>query len=58
MSLEGITPQFFADNPKCNSYNSEMLLSAAQKTVSCVKGGREGGFPQRVRASQHIEGCP
>ena len=33
---KGITPQMFADNLKCNSYDAETLILAAQHTVSKI----------------------
>ena len=36
-NLKGISPQLYADNLKCTSYNVDSLLAAAQYTVSYVK---------------------
>ena len=36
-SLAGISPQLYADNLKCTSYNVDSVLAAAQYTVSYVR---------------------
>ena len=36
-SLKGVCPQLYAGNLKCNSYDVDTLLAAAQYTVSLVK---------------------
>ena len=35
-SLVDMSPQLYADNLKCTSYNVDSVLAAAQKTVSYV----------------------
>ena len=46
-NLTGVTPQVYAGNIKCSSYNSEMLLSAAQYAVAYVKAvGQEASLHQ------------
>ena len=46
-SLKGVSPQLYADNPKCNSHDVDDLLAAAQYTVSYVKVVGQEASPRK-----------
>ena len=46
-SLKSITPQLFADNLKCSSYNSDVLLASAQYTVAHAKAVGQEASPNK-----------
>ena len=46
-SLAGISPQLYADNPKCTSYNVDSVLAAARYTVSYVHAVGQEAFPSK-----------
>ena len=53
-NLKGLTPRLYADNLKCSSYNSDVLLASSQYTVAYVKAlGQEASL-----GPQHFKGCP
>ena len=46
-SLAGISPQLYADNLKCTSYNVDSVLAAAQKTLSYVHAVGQEASPSK-----------
>ena len=46
-SLAGISPQLYADNLKCTSYNVDSVLAAAQYTVSYVRAVGQEASPSK-----------
>ena len=46
-SLAGISPQLYADNFKCTSYNVDSVLAAAQNTVSFVHAVGQEASPSK-----------
>ena len=46
-SLAGISPQLYADNLKCTSYNVDSVFAAAQYTVSYVHAVGQEASPSK-----------
>ena len=46
-SLAGISPQLYADNLKCTSYDVDSVLAAAQYTVSYVRAVGQEASPSK-----------
>ena len=46
-SLAGISPQLYADNLKCTSYNFDSVLDAAQYTLSYVHAVGQEASPSK-----------
>ena len=47
VSLDGISPQLYADNLKCTSYNVDSVLAAVQYTVSYVRAVGQEASPSK-----------
>ena len=50
----GVTPQLYADNPKCSSYNSDLFLASAQFTDGYVKSVGARSVTQQMCACKRM----